>query len=99
MIRDLAKANGLVDAALDSIDEMNVTDAFEWSEIFGDLGLFLHDPLLNEVDSDLWPTLANMMDDMSDAIVGSSTGDGSADSTGDALKDIYKDFGFQYNGL
>ncbi len=99
LIRDLAKANGLVDAALDSIDEMNVTDAFEWSEIFGDLGLFLHDPLLNEVDSDLWPTLANMMDDMSDAIVGSSTGDGSADSTGDALKDIYKDFGFQYNGL
>ncbi len=98
LIRDLAKANGLVDAALDSIDEMNVTDAFEWSEIFGDLGLFLHDPLLNEVDSDLWPTLANMMDDMSDAIVGSSTGDGSADSTGDALKDIYQDFGFQYNG-
>ncbi len=101
LVNDLMKQDGFVDAVLDSVDAMDVTDAFEWREIFADLGALLKDPLMTEVDSDLWPTLADMMDDMSEAIIGSrETVDENGETvTNDALKEIYKDYGFQYNGI
>ncbi len=100
LVNDLIKKEGVIDAVLDSVDAMNVTDAFEWREIFADLGALLKDPLMTEIDSDLWPTLADMMDDMSEAIVGSKgTVDENGETTSDALKEIYRDYGFQYNGI
>ncbi len=100
LVNDLIRQDGVIDAVLDSVDAMNVTDAFEWREIFADLQALLKDPLMAEVGSDLWPTLADMMDDMSEAIEGSKgiidTNGGS--ETSSALKEIYRDYGFQYNG-
>ena len=97
LIREMVRSGGLVDAILDSVDDMNVTDAFEWDEIFGDLSAFLQDPLLTDPESDLWPVLANMMEDMADAIESSGTASVNGASNEDLLRDLYEQYGFQSN--
>jgi len=96
LLREFMSADGLVQALIDSSVAMNITDAFEWREIMADLDALLDDPLLTETDSDLWPALVSMLEDMAGAIEAGNTvsGDGSTE----AIEQLYEDFGFQYNG-
>lgn len=92
LLKELLKENGMVESVIDIVDAMELTDLFEWNEIFGDLNALLHDDLMTDIDSDLWPALANMLEDMADAIEsGSSSGS-------DAIEELFEEYGFQYNG-
>jgi len=96
LLEELIRPNGLVDGLLDSVDAMNLTDVFEYREIFNDLGALLQDDALTQADSDLWPSLATMLEGMAEAIEAST-----ASTDGDwnaALQDMYDGYGFQYNG-
>ncbi len=76
--------DGLVEFLLNT-----VTVPWSWDKIFFDLDRFLESDLIILPDSPLWPTLANLLEDM---------GKAAGDAEGGVLLDgLYEEYGFQIN--
>ncbi len=84
MISNMFAEDGLVEFLLNT-----VTVPYNWETILFDLDLFLGSFVIVDPDTPLWPTLANLLNDM-----GKAAGD-AQDNV--ALDGLYEEYGFQVN--